>query len=135
MVVIGVDQQGEDSHSLPGGERKGVDLQAEYIEALLSGQYVHAAPWWLDWGMVLLLFGEMYYTEGRFDKGTLSLGCSFLLDFLSLTLLLVASGVLLHRNLLTPNFLGASGAIFITGLVTRGLEYMREITKAKRGTT
>lgn len=132
IVVIGVDAPEQDRHPLLQRDVLGVDLQAEYIEALLNQSYVMAAPWWLDWGLVAVLFTEIFTSEFFFDRKKLEFWHSYLLDTGSLLLLLLVAILLLRHGWLTANFLGTAGAIFITGLVTRAMERAKEVRKEER---
>ena len=58
VVVIG-EHVDADLQPFPGEEQYGVNLQANYIEALLSRRFVHELDYRLDWGLVgafVLLF-------------------------------------------------------------------------------
>lgn len=110
-VVVG-EHVDADLQPFPDGDKYGVDLQANYIESLISRRFVseldHRADWLLL-GLFLALFGvfDLFSDRilGRLPKAARE-ACVVLFGFALLLIFTVFSRFLLiHRDLLTPIFL------------------------------
>lgn len=96
-----------------------MDLQAKYIEALLSDSYEHEAPWYLDAGLVLfvaagtILFDFALYFHGNSKLKEKSEVLIFLVSFVVFLISIVISYILFRLGYFTPIFFLAIPGIAI----------------------
>ncbi len=68
VVVVG-ELSDRDVKPFPGGERYGVELQANYIESLLDGRFLKPVPEWMGLVLFLLSIGFIHacfaFSEGK----------------------------------------------------------------------
>ena len=133
VVVIGVRQEDVDVHDFPGGERYGVDLQAEYIDALLDNRYMKTAPAWLDWGVTILLCVLLLGLEVMPEYASAKLWVSVVWDAGAIGGVMLLSIVSLEAGYFTPVFWLACSGVVLTDIVTRLFERMTHHVREHRG--
>jgi CHASE2 domain len=137
VVVIGVREDEVDMHEFPRGIQHGVDLQAEYIEALLDNAYIKTAPVWLDWGLTILLCVLLLGREVMQDYASASLWVSLVWDVGAIALVMALSLVALLAGYFTPVFWLACSGVVLTEVFTRLFErlthHVREGRHADHG--
>ncbi len=137
VVVIGVRQEDVDTHDFPGGERYGVDLQAEYIDALLDNRYMKTAPAWLDWGLTLLLCVLLLGLEVMPEYATAKWWVALVWDVGATGGVMLLSIISLEAGYFTPVFWLACSGVVLTDVVTRLFErithHVREHRRVQHG--
>jgi hypothetical protein len=133
VVVIGVRQEDVDVHDFPGGERYGVDLQAEYIDALLDNRYMKTAPAWLDWGLTILLCVLLLGLEVMPEYATAKWWVGVIWDVGAIVGVMVLSILSLEAGYFTPVFWLACSGVVLTDIVTRLFERMTHHVREHRG--
>jgi hypothetical protein len=133
VVVIGVRQEDVDVHDFPGGERYGVDLQAEYIDALLDNRYMKTAPAWLDWGLTILLCVLLLGLEVMPEYTTAKWWVGVIWDVGAIVGVMVLSILSLEAGYFTPVFWLACSGVVLTDIVTRLFERMTHHVREHRG--
>jgi len=133
VVVIGVRQEDVDVHDFPGGERYGVDLQAEYIDALLDNRYMKTAPAWLDWGLTILLCILLLGLEVMPEYASAKLWVSVVWDVGAIVGVMLLSILSLEAGYFTPVFWLACSGVVLTDIVTRLFERMTHHVREHRG--
>ena len=132
VVVIGVREEDVDTHPFPGGQQFGVDLQADYIEALLDNAYIKTAPGWLDWGLTvvlcILLLGREVMPEYITAKWWITLAW----DVGVIAAVMVLSIVALFFGFFTPVFWLACSGVVLTDVFTRLFERITHHVREKR---
>lgn len=150
VVLIG-EQVDADKQPFPGGEQYGLDLQAQYTDALMSGHVLRELPYALDWAEVGLfaatfglldLFGEYLFKHWSWYRNASykRLGEALVLaaGLAVLVLLALLDGVLLFRGIYTPVFVLALKPIGIYLILRLGwllLNTFRDLGYTEQGTT
>jgi CHASE2 domain-containing sensor protein len=134
VVVIGVRDEDVDVHAFPGGEQHGVDLQADYIEALLDNAYIKTAPGWLDWGLTLVLCVLLLGREVMPDYATAKWWVSLLWDVGVIAGVMALSVLVLFVGYFTPTFWLSCSGVVLSEIVTRLFERITHHVRHRRTT-